>query len=122
MCLILGFNQAKLLVLSLATSCPLRWHVNAFFFFLVTLLFRLVHTRWLVLSGTIHSIQDQRSWARVDELVLSAGGHDDEVACFDVLVFARNRCFTRAGGEGEDLIDGVFLWCVSACVDLLGLV
>ena len=63
-----------------------------------------------MLGRAVHGIQDKGRGSSVDELMLRAGWHDNEIACFDILVFARYGCFAFAGCEGEDLVNGVFLW------------
>jgi len=42
-------------------------------------------------------------------LVLRPGGDYDEITCLDVLIYAVDRGFALAGGEGQDLVDCVFL-------------
>lgn len=68
-----------------------------------------MHGSWLVLRRTIHGVQYQGCRASVDELMLCACWYDDEVACFDVLILARDSGAAGAGCEGQDLVDGVFL-------------
>jgi hypothetical protein len=41
--------------------------------------------------------------------MLRASWHDDEIACLDILVFASNSRFAFSGGEGQDLVNGMFL-------------
>jgi hypothetical protein len=58
----------------------------------------------------VHSVQNEWRWPSVDKLMLRTGGYNDEVAGLDILIFASDGCFTLAGCEGKDLIDGVFLF------------
>jgi hypothetical protein len=65
--------------------------------------------RGFVLSRTVHGVQDQGCRAGIDELMLGSCRHDDEIAGLDVLVFSCDGGFAGAGGEGKDLVDGMFL-------------
>lgn len=74
------------LIILLALLTPLRRLILPILLLLIALLFSLVHSPTVVLSGTIHSHQLQRLRLRsVDELVLRAGGHDHDIGGFDVL-------------------------------------
>jgi hypothetical protein len=107
--ILLSFDQPHLLILRLAFPTPIRRHINAILFLLVSLLLCLVHCCCLVFSRRIDSIQDQRIGTSVDELVLRSCGYYDQVSCFDILVLSRNCCFSSARSEGQNLINGVFL-------------
>ena len=110
MCGILfSLYQSQLLVFRLAPPSPLRRYINTILFLLIALCLVLVHARWFVLRRTVYSVQDQRRGSSVDELMLCACGHDDQVASLDILVFPGYGRFSCAGCEGEDLVDGVFL-------------
>ena len=53
---------------------------------------------------------DQRCGASIDELVLSPGWYNHEVASFDILVFAGDGCPGSTGSEGKSLVNSVDLW------------
>ena len=57
----------------------------------------------------VHGVQTEWRWPGVDKLMLRASWYNDEVAGFDILVFACDGCFALAGCESKDLVDGVFL-------------
>jgi len=106
---LLALYQTHLLVLRLTPPRPLRRHVDPVFLLLIALLLRLMHRRRLVLCGAVHRVQDQRSWASVDKLMLGPSRNDDEIASLHVLVLAGDGGAAGAGGEGENLVDGMFL-------------
>ena len=62
-----------------------------------------------MLCRRVDCIQDQRRGPGIDELMLRPRRNDDEVASFDVLVLACNGGLADARGEGQDLVDGMFL-------------
>ena len=65
---------------------PLRRLILPTLLLFIALFFRLMHSPTIVLGGTVHCHQLQRLRFRsVDELVLRAGWHDDDVRGFDVL-------------------------------------
>jgi hypothetical protein len=68
-----------------------------------------MHRRRFVLGRRVNSVQNKRSWARIDELMLSAGGYDDQIAGLDVLVDTVDGRFAFPRRECQDLVDGVFL-------------
>lgn len=105
----ISFDQTSLFVLGLALSRPLGRHINPLVLFLVALLFRLVDGGGLVLRGAVHGVQNERCGTGIDELVLCAGGHDDQIAGLDVLILAGDGGLASAGSEGEDLVDRVCL-------------
>jgi hypothetical protein len=73
-------HKSLLLIEVFALLAPLRRLVLAVLFFLISLFLGLVHSAAVVLCRTVHSHKLQRlSLRRVDELVLSASGHDDDV-------------------------------------------
>src|ERR1700712_5391480 len=74
---VLRINEPQLLVLLLTPLTPLRRNVDPILFLLVTLRLVLMYARRLVLRRRIHSVQDQRSRASVDKMMLLAGRHDD---------------------------------------------
>ena len=106
---LLPLHEPHSLILALTPPRPLRRHINSLIFLAVPLRLVLVHRVRLVLRGAIHRVQDQRVRPGIDELVLRARGHDDEVAGFHVLVFAGDGGAPAPGGEGQDLVDCVFL-------------
>lgn len=107
--ILLSLDQSSFLVLGFALLTPLGRNVNSIVFLLIALFLRLVHARRLVLRRAVHSVQNEGCRPSVDELMLRACRHDDEIAAFDVLVFAGDGGFTLAGSEGKDLVDCVFL-------------
>lgn len=113
----ISLDQARLFVLRLALSRPLGRHINALVLFLVALFFRLVDGGRLVLGRAVDGVQDEWIGTGVDELMLSACWHDDQVAGLDILVLARDGGFARTGGEGEDLVDRV---CLSRSISRRG--
>lgn len=62
-----------------------------------------------MLGRAVYSVQNEWRWPSVDKLMLCASWNDDEVASLDVLIFAGNGRFAFSRGEGEDLVNGVFL-------------
>lgn len=87
----------------LALLTPLRRLVLARVLELVALLLCLVHRLGVVLAGRVDGDELERHVARVDKLVLRAGGNDDDVARIDGLVLACYCGFGFAGCEEEDL-------------------
>lgn len=99
-----SLDQACRLVLGLALSRPLGRHIDPLVLFLVSLFFRLVDGGGLVLGRAVDGVEDERVGAGVDELMLGACWHDDQVAGLDILVLARDGGFACTGREGEDLV------------------
>jgi hypothetical protein len=91
-----ALDQAHLLVLGLAPPRPVRRHVDAILFLLITLLLGLMHGCRLVLRRTVDSIQDQRGRACVDKLMLSSGWDNDQIAGFHILILACDGGFAGA--------------------------
>lgn len=111
--MILRLYQPQLLILSLAPLTPFRRNINTLILLPITLRLILVHAGRLVLGGRVNSIQNQRCRPRVDELVLRAGGDDDEITGLDFLVLAVDRGLAMSRRERQDLVDGVFLLSIS---------
>jgi hypothetical protein len=73
-------HKSLLLIEVFALLAPFRCLVLAILFLLISLFLGLVHGAAIVLCRTVHSYQLQwLSLGGVDELVLSASGHDDDV-------------------------------------------
>jgi len=102
-------DQPKLLVLGLTPLTPFRRHIDTFLLLTITLLLILMHRCWFVLGRRVYCVQNERRRARIDELMLSAGGNDDQITSLDVLVDAVDRRFALSRRECQDLVDGVFL-------------
>lgn len=80
------FNQPLLLIDILPLLTPLRSFILPAFLFLVSFLFRLVHSLGIVLSGRVDG-HDFEGFAGggIDELVFGPCGDDDDVGFLDVL-------------------------------------
>lgn len=102
-------HRPRILILLLSAPTPRRRLVLALFLGLIALLLRLVHARRSMLSRRVYRQQLERLVALRDELVLGTRGHDDDVAGLDFLVAALDGGEAAAGGEEEDLVDGVDL-------------
>lgn len=98
------FHPPFLFVLGLALPAPLGRLVNAVFLFLVTLLLSLVHGSRFVFRRAVHRVEKQRRRASVDELMLCARRHDDEVARLYLLLFASHLRQARPRRECQDLV------------------
>src|SRR3954464_7134784 len=70
----------------------------------VGLLLGLVHRAVGVLRRAVDGVEDQRVLAGVHEVVLGAGGNDDQVALGDLLRVARDARLSGAADEREDLV------------------
>lgn len=62
-----------------------------------------------MLGRRIDSVQNQRCWTSVDELMLGSCRNNDQISSLNILVFACDRCLASAGGEGQSLVNCVFL-------------
>ena len=62
-----------------------------------------------MLSRRIDSVQNQWCWTSVDELMLSPCRDNDQVSSLDILVLACDCCLASTGGEGQSLVNRVFL-------------
>src|SRR3954453_6519482 len=71
---------------------------------LVGLLPGLVHRAGGVVLRAVDGVEDQRVLAGVDEVVLRAGGDDDEVTLGDLLRVAGDPRLAGAADEREDLV------------------
>lgn len=82
----LCLHQSLLLIHISRMLTPLRRLVLAALLLLIALLFRLVHGLRVVLGGRVDRDELERlGLGGVDELVLGAGGDDDDVGLLDVL-------------------------------------
>jgi hypothetical protein len=73
-------HKSLLLIEVFALLAPFRRLILAILFLLIALLLSLVNSTTVVFGRAVNSHQLQRlSLRRVDELVLSASGHDDDV-------------------------------------------
>lgn len=86
--LLFALDQAIIFILFLASPAPFWRHINAIFLFLIALLFSLMYSCWLVLSRTVHRVEDQRRRARVQELVLRASRHNDHISSLNILLLS----------------------------------
>lgn len=50
--------------------------------------------------------------------MLRARGNNHQISSLDILIFARDGCFSYSGGEGQGLVDCVDLSKVSLCVEV----
>src|SRR4051812_28333961 len=78
--------------------------VLALFLQLVRLFLGLVHRAVGVLRRAVDRVEDQRVLAGVEEVVLLAGGDDDEVTLRDLLLRPRDDRLPGAADEGQDLV------------------
>lgn len=102
-------DETFVLVVLLALLAPLRCLINSIILFLVTLLFGLVNRSRQVLGRRVDSNQFERLVTLGHELMLSAGGDNDDVSSTDRLIFAGDGSKTVAGRDYENLIDGMNL-------------
>jgi hypothetical protein len=109
----LALDQSEPLVLLLATPRPFRRDIDTVILLLLALLLGFVNCGGLVLGGRIHSVQDQGRRSRVDKLVLRACWNNYQVTGLDVLINSSDRGAASAGGEGQDLVDSMFLGHIS---------
>src|SRR5688500_2542855 len=86
-------------------SAGRRGLVLALLLGLVGLLLGLVHRAVGVLRRAVDRVEDQRVGPGVHEIVLLAGGDDDEVALGHLLLRAGDHRLAGAADEGEDLVD-----------------
>jgi len=106
-------DEAQLLIVSFRPLAPLRRFVDPLLFRFVTLLFGLVHRRWLVLCWAIHGVEEQRDGTGIEEVMVRPRRNNDEIAGFYVLFFAADDGFAGAGSKIQDLVNCVYLWRVS---------
>jgi hypothetical protein len=79
-------DKSILLVEVLALLTPLRGLILAILFLFIAFFLGLVDSATVMLRRTVHSHELEWLGLRcVDELVLGASGHDDDVGGFDVL-------------------------------------
>jgi len=107
--MVFRLNQAQLLILGLAPLTPLGRYIDTLLLLAVALRLVLVHRGGLVLRRRIDGVQDQGRGPCVDELVLRACRHNNEIAGFHILILAVDGRLALAGRESQDLVDGVFL-------------
>jgi hypothetical protein len=73
-------HESVLLIVLFALLAPLRRLILAILLLFIAFLLSLVNCAAIMLGRAVHSHQFQRlSLRRVDELVLSTSGHDDDV-------------------------------------------
>jgi hypothetical protein len=80
-------HKSIFLIGFLTLLTPLRCLVLAILLLFIAFFLRLMDSATIVLSRAVHSHELQRlSLRSVDELMLSASGHDNDVGGFDVLL------------------------------------